>query len=121
MTKLPLAMSKAVLLALVLLAGASARIHAQPLQREELTRYARAHFAMAEARDEFHRRIAGIHDDVGLARAREEMDLRVAQILEQNTMSSERYGEITLLISQREEIRAAFDEISRQLRTPEPG
>jgi hypothetical protein len=123
MPKLLPAMSRAVLLALVLLAGTSASGAAQSqlLQRDELTRYARAHLAMGVARDEFHRRIAGIHDDLGLARAREEMNIRIAQILEENAMTSERYGEITLLISQDEAIRATFDEISAQLRASEPG
>ena len=78
--------------------------------------YARAHLALDAAREEFHARIARIHDDPGLARAREELDAKVAQIFIEHAISSERYGEITLLISQNEEVRAVFEEISRQLR-----
>lgn len=111
----------AALAALLLSAVASdARSQTVPLDREELTRYARAYLAMEAAREEFHAQIARIHDDAGLARARQEMDARVAQILEENAMSSERYGEITLLVSQSEEIRSAFDEISGQLRASGP-
>lgn len=117
MTGLRRAIARAVVLALVLVSGASSGAGAQeaPLDREQLTRYARAHIALSTARDEFHARIAGIHDDVGLARAREEMNARITQILAENALSSEQYGVLTLLVSQNEVVRAVFEEISAGL------
>jgi hypothetical protein len=112
-----------VALAVMLLSAAATEARAQgaPLDREELTRFTRAHIAIGVARDEFHARIARIHDDVGLARARQEMDARLLEILQENGLTSERWGEIILLISQDAQIRATFEEISRQLRAAEPG
>lgn len=118
MTALARTILRGAVVALVLLSGlvAEGRAQSDPLDRELLTRYARAHLALNAARDEFHAKIARIHDDAGLARAREELDATVAQIFVEHAISSERYGEITLLISQDEEIRAVFEEILRQLR-----
>ena len=109
-------------LTLALLTGVVADGMSQPapVDREQLTVYARTHLALDAARDEFHARIARIHDDVGLARARAELDATVARIFVEHAISSERYGEITLLISQNEAVRAVFDEISRQLREASP-
>jgi hypothetical protein len=105
-------------LAALLLAGlgSSARAQTAPLDREELTRYARAYVALDAARQAFHAKIAGIHDDVGLARARAELEAQVAQIYTEHAITSERYGEITLLISQDAAVRADFEEIVSQLR-----
>jgi polyphosphate kinase len=118
MTVLRRAIARGAVLALVLLWGASSPMGAQevPVDREQLTRYARAHVAMGAARDEFHAKIARIHDDVGLGRAREEMDERIARILVENEITSEQYGVLTLLISQNETVRAVFEEIERELR-----
>ena len=118
MTDLRRAIARGVVLALVVACGAVSPAGAQdvPLDREQLTRYARAHIAIGAARDEFHARIARIHDDVGLARAREEMDARIAQILVENALTSEQYGVLTLLISQNEAVRAVFEDIERGLR-----
>ncbi len=107
--------------ALVLFAGIATDARSQdvqqpPLDREQLTRYARAHLALDSARAEFHATIAHIHDDIGLARAREDLDVRVAAIYSANTITSEQYGVITLVISQNEQVRAVFEDISRQLR-----
>lgn len=112
------AMGRGIALALAVACGAASSAGAQeaPLDREQLTRYARAHIAIGAARDEFHARIARIHDDLGLARAREEMDARIAQILVENGLTSEQYGVLTLLISQNEAVRAVFEEIERGLR-----
>jgi hypothetical protein len=118
MTELLRAISTGAVVALAAASGLVAPATAQedPLDREQLTRYAQAHLAMGEARDEFHAKIAGIHDDVGLARAREEMDGRIAAILDENALTSEQYGVLTLLVSQNEEVRAVFDAISAELR-----
>ena len=117
MTGLGRAIARGAVLALVLLSGAPAAGSAQdaPLDREQLTRFARAHIAMGAARDEFHAKLARSHDDDGLGRARQELDARIAQILVENALSSEQYGVITLVISQNEEVRAVFEQISRQL------
>jgi len=110
---------RVVALAILLLAGfvASARAQTAPLDREELTRYARAYVALDAARQAFHERIARIHDDAGLARARAELDAELAQIYTEHAITSERYGEITLLISQDAAVRGAFEELVSQLRS----
>ena len=103
-------------LALLTVLAPSARSQEVTLDREQLTRYARAHLALDVARDEFHTKIAGVHDDLGLARAREEFDARIAQIYAENAITSEQYATITLLISQDQAIRAVFDEITARLK-----
>jgi hypothetical protein len=97
--------------------AADGRAQVVPLDRDELTRYARAYVALDAARASFHAKIAGIHDDLGLARARAELDAEVAAIYEQHAITSERFGEITLLISRDAAVRAEFDEIVSRLRT----
>jgi hypothetical protein len=97
-------------------AVAGARAQSAPVDRQALTQYARAHLALDAAREEFHATIARIHDDPGLARAREEYEAKVTRIHVEHAISRERYGEITFLISQNEDVRAVFEEISRQLR-----
>lgn len=106
-------------LVVLLLGGLStgARAQAAPLDREELTRYARAYVALDAARAAFHAKIAGIHDDLGLARVRAELEAEVARIHEEHAITSERYGEITLLISRDAAVRADFEEIVGRLRS----
>lgn len=117
MTGLGRAIARGAVLVLVLLSAVPAAGSAQdaPLDREQLTRFARAHIAMGAARDEFHAKLARIHDDDGQVRARQELDTKIAQILVENALSSEQYGVITLVISQNEEVRAVFEQISREL------
>ena len=117
MTNLQRAIARGAVLVLLLLSGVPAAGSAQdaPLDREQLTRFARAHLATGAARDEFHAKLARSHDADGLGRARQELDARVAQILVENALTSEQYGVITLVISQNEEVRAVFEQISRQL------
>ena len=105
-------------LATLLLASftADARAQTAPLDREELTRYARTYLAMDAAREAYHARIARIHDDVGLARARAELEAQIAEIFVEHAMTSERYGEITLLVSQDAAVRGVFEELVSRLR-----
>lgn len=117
MTGVERAIARGAILAFLFVVGHPAHVTAQDatLDREQLTRFARAHIAMGVARDEFHGSLARIHDDEGLIRARQELDARTAQILVENALTSDQYGLITLVISSSEEVRAAFEEISRQL------
>jgi hypothetical protein len=118
MTNLARPTRRSIALTLVLLAGlaASARGQETPLDRERLTRYARAYVALDAARAEFHATIARIHDDIGLARARQDLDATVTQIYADHGFTSEEYGSITLLISQNEQVRSVFEGIVRELR-----
>lgn len=111
--------SRLLALVVLLLAGlaAEARAQAAPLGRDELTRYARAYVALDAARTAFHTKIAGIHDDLGLARARAELEAEVARIHEEHAITIERYGEITLLVSRDAAVREDFEEIVAQLRS----
>ena len=117
MTDLRRATARGLTTVLVMVSALAARAGAQeaPVDRGQLTRYARAHVALNAARDEFHAKIAGTHDDVGLARARQELDVRIAEILAENALTSEQYGVLTLLVSENEAVRAVFEEISAAL------
>lgn len=109
---------RSVALTFVLLASLAASASGQevPLDRARLARYARAYVALDAARAEFHATIARIHDDIGLTRARQDLDARVAEIYAAHAFTTEEYGAITLLISQNERVRAAFEDIVRGLR-----
>lgn len=95
----------------VLLPGA---LHAQdepaPVDDARLVQFARAHLAIAEARDEFHGEVARVHDEEGRLRAREAVDARIAEILTENEITREEYDGFILRISLDGELRTAFEE-----------
>lgn len=100
----------------------TAQAGAQKLDRERITQFARAHLAIAEARDQFHGEIARVHDEEGRLRAREEVDAKIAEILGEQEMTREEYDEFILRISLDGELRATFEEILAELQEPgEPG
>lgn len=100
-------------LALVMGGGAAIPVHAQdaPPDPDPLTRFARAHVAINEARDEFHGQVARVHDEEGRRRAREEVDARITAILEEEQIPREEYDAFILRISLDGELRARFEEI----------
>lgn len=106
----------------ILLPGA---LHAQDepesVDEVRLVQFARAHLAIAEARDEFHGEVARVHDEEGRIRAREEVDVRIAEILEENEMTREEYDGFILSISLDGELRAAFEEALVQLQEDPSG
>lgn len=106
----------------ILLPGA---LHAQdgpePVDEARLVQFARAHLAIAEARDEFHGEVARVHDEEGRIRAREEVDVRIAEILEDNEMTREEYDGFILSISLDGDLRAAFEEALVQLQEEPSG
>lgn len=117
------------LLFLALIAAAGARpgsAHAQDtaqaatqaLDRARVTQFARAHLGINEARDEFHGAVARVHDEEGRLRAREEVEAKIAAILEENEMTREEYDEFILLISLDGELRVMFDEVLTELAEP---
>jgi predicted transcriptional regulator len=85
------------------------------LDRESLTQYAIAHGAINDARDEFHGKVARVHDAEGRLRAREEVEAVIVTILEGQEMTREEYDEVTLLISLDGDFRVMFDEIMLEL------
>lgn len=114
-----------VLLAMTLAGGA---IHATPasaqdttsteqvtVDREMMMRFARAHLAINDARDEFHGKVARVHDAEGRARAREEVEVRIKAILEEQEMTRATYDEIILRISLDGVMRTMFEETVAQL------
>ncbi len=106
------------IVAFALLAGGStisAQTPEETVTREELTEFARAHMAIADVRDEFHGEVARVHDAEGRLRAREQVEERIATVLEEQEMTRERFDEITLLISLDGELRALFDSILVEL------
>ena len=104
-----------------LLVAAASPMHAQaqepaaPMDEARLAQFARAHIAVNEARDEFHGQVARVHDEEGRRRAREEVDARIAEILEEHEMTQGEYDEFILLISLDGELRTAFDALVVQL------
>jgi len=109
------------LLALTLaLAAAAAPAAAQDpasdsVSREELTRFARAHLAIADVRDEFHGEVARVHDEEGRLRAREQVEEKIAAVLEEHELTREQFDDFTLRISLDGELRALFEEILIEL------
>ena len=85
------------------------------LDRESLTQYAIAHGAINDARDEFHGKVARVHDAEGRLRAREEVEAAIVTILEGQEMTREEYDEVILLISLDGDFRVMFDEIMLEL------
>lgn len=96
-------------------ASARAQDEAATVDQARLTQFAQAHIAINEARDEFHGEVARVHDEEGRLRAREEVDARIEEILEEHEMTREEYDEFILLISLDGELRATFDELVVQL------
>jgi hypothetical protein len=85
------------------------------LDRVRVKQFARAHVGINAARDEFHGKVGRIHDEQGRERARQEMDVQVAEILTAQGMTREAYDDITLRISLDGEVRAVFDEVLLEL------
>ena len=109
---------RASLVALVVAAAvapAAAQAQETPPDRERLTQFARAHIAINNARDEFHGKVARMHEEQGRERARQEMEVQVEEILSATAMTREEYDEIILIISLDGESRSMFDEILAEL------
>lgn len=98
----------------------SAQDAGSSISQERLTRFATAHIAIAAARDEFHGQVARVHDEEGRLRAREEIDAKIAEILEANDMTQDEYDQLILRISLDGELRARFEEVVAQLQQ-DPG
>lgn len=109
---------RAALLTLVVAAAmvpAATQAQEAPPDREQLTQFAKAHIAINTARDEFHGKVARMHEEQGRERARQEMEAQVGEILTTAAMTQEEYDEIILIISLDGETRAMFDEILAEL------
>ncbi len=87
----------------------------EEVSREELTRFARAHVAIAEIRDDFHGEVARVHDAEGRQRAREQVEERIDTVLEEHELTREEFDDFTLRISLDGELRALFEEILAEL------
>lgn len=119
MTIRPFARLGLLLSTLGLLAAAPLALAAQEAPevptREQLREYTIAHLAINQARDDFHGKLARVHDAEGRLRAREEVEVAIETILEEHELSRERYDEITLMISLDGALRATFEEIVVEL------
>ena len=93
----------------------AAQAQEAPPDRDRLTQFATAHIAITGARDEFHGKVARMHEEQGRERARQEMEVQVGEILSATAMTREEYDEIILIISIDGESRAMFDEILAEL------
>ncbi len=80
-----------------------------------MVRFARAHLAVAAARDEFHGRLARTHEAQERARLRDELGERLAGILESHEVTQAEFDRFTLLISSDAEARAKFEKILTDL------
>lgn len=96
-------------------AAATAQDSPEVPTREQMREYTIAHVAINQARDEFHGKLARVHDAEGRLRAREEVEAAIETILEEHELSRERYDEITLMISLDGALRTMFEEIMREL------
>lgn len=80
-----------------------------------MLRFVRAHLEINNARDEFHGKLARVHDAEGRARAREEVEVRIKSVLEEQEMTRAVYDEIILRISLDGVMRTMFEETVAQL------
>ncbi len=111
----------AVFVAVLALAGSGAtplsgQQEASPTVEEaELVRFARAHLAVAAARDAYHARLARSHEDNERERLRAELTETLAGILDAHEMSREEFDRFTVLVSTNAEARASFERILADL------
>ena len=103
------------LLAVVMVPAPASAQAPQELDRARMTQFARAHVAINDARDEFHGKVARVHDEEGRRRAREEVEAQIDEVLEAQELTHEQYDDITLRISLDGELRTMFDEILAEL------
>lgn len=106
-------------LAFAITGGATAPLSAQDtlsaeeapsaVDHERLVQFARAHAQINDARDEFHGQIARVHDEEGRRRAREEVDVRIAEILAAEEIEAEEYDDFILRISLDGDLRESFE------------
>lgn len=94
---------------------ASAQEAPPDLGVERLTTFAKVHLAIAEARDEYHGEIGRIHEEQARLRARQELNEKVAGILEDHELTREEYDHFILIISIDAETREAFEKILAEL------
>ena len=83
-----------------------------------LTRFARAHLAIGQARDDYHGRIGRLHEEQARQQARQELDQRIAEILESEGLTRDAYDRLILIVSTDPETRARFEEILATLAPP---
>jgi hypothetical protein len=102
-------------LALLGIAGPLAAQSDEPISREQLTEFARAHLEINEIRDAFHGEVARVHDAEGRLRAREQVEERISTALEEHDLTPERFDAITLRISLDGELRAMFEEVLAEI------
>lgn len=95
--------------------GVTAQESPEVPTREQLREYTIAHLAINDARDDFHGKLARVHDAEGRLRAREEVEASIESILEEHELTRERYDEITLMISLDGALRTMFEEIVVEL------
>lgn len=91
------------------------------VDREMMTRFVRAHLEINDARDEFHGKVARVHDAEGRARAREEVEARITSVLEAQEMTREQYDQVILMISLDGDMRAMFEEVVIELQQERNG
>ena len=96
-------------------APAAAQAQEAPPDRERLMQFATVHIAINNERDEFHGKVARMHEEQGRERARQEMDGQVGEILSAAAMTREEYDELILIISLDGDSRSMFDEILTEL------
>lgn len=106
---------RALLVAGMALVGLPAASRAQealpPIPDADLRGYAEAFLEIKDAREEFQNELGRTHDENGQTRLRAEFAATVATLLEAHDLTSERYDEITTIISHDHDHRVRFDAV----------
>jgi len=79
------------------------------ITEETLALFAKVHHEITIIRDEYHGRLARIHDTQGRQEVRNELDAKIAEIHESEGMSAEDYDRITLVVSLDAALRERFE------------
>lgn len=101
----------------VLSAPASVQAQDEPpeITDELMSQFAKVHHEIAIIRDEYHGRLARIHDTEGRAQVREELDEKIAEVHEAEGMTPEEYDRLTLVVSLDAELRETFEALLDEL------
>lgn len=85
------------------------------VDEELLAQFAKIHLQINTIRDEYHGRMARIHDEEGRVQVREELDRTIAELHEAEGMTAEEYDTLTLVVSLDSELREQFEALLEEL------
>jgi cell division septation protein DedD len=122
MTRVKQRLSGAALTALAMLVlpmGVDAQVQQQdapdPPDREELTEFVKAYIDVQEIQMEMEQALATVQDPEDANRIQQEANEAMAEAIQDNDLSVERYSEIVMALNTDEELRQEFAELYEEI------